>query len=153
MTETRDKVVIYTDGGCSPNPGPGAWAAVLISPAHGNAEKELSGFDRDSTNNRMEMTAAIEALASLRRPCKVTLYTDSQYLKKAFTDGWLKKWLANGWKSAGKKPVKNIDLWKKLVDLTGLHTVDWRWVRGHSDNRHNERCDEMVRREREKHGA
>jgi len=147
---TKEKVIIYTDGGCSPNPGLGGWAAILISPAHGNHEKEISGFEPESTNNRMELTAAIMALKSLKRPCSVELHTDSNYLKKAFTDGWLEKWTRNGWKTAGKKPVVNIDLWKELLALSSKHAIKWIWVRGHANNAFNERCDRLVATAREK---
>jgi len=151
MNTEKDTVIIYTDGGCSPNPGPGAWAAILISPTHDNYTRELSGFESHTTNNRMELTAAIRALKSLKKGCAVTLHTDSQYLKKAFTDGWLDKWQRNGWKSAGKKDVKNVDLWKELISLSKRHSIDWRWVRGHSDDEYNERCDALVAKERKKH--
>jgi len=140
----KDTVIIYTDGGCSPNPGLGGWSAVLISPGHNNFNKELSGAEPDSTNNRMELTAAIMALRSLKRSCKVELHTDSHYLKKAFTDNWLKKWLANGWKNANKKSVANVDLWKELLELDTKHEIKWKWVKGHSDNEFNTRCDTLV---------
>lgn len=147
---TKDKIIIYTDGGCSPNPGPGGWAAVLISPAHGNYMKELSGAEPDTTNNRMELTAAIKALRELKQPSMVELNTDSQYLKNAFTQGWIDNWLRNGWRSAGKKQVKNIDLWKELIALADSHNIQWKWVKGHSNNRYNERCDQLVAEARDK---
>ena len=149
---TDDTIVIYTDGGCSPNPGPGGWAAILISPAHGDYTRELSGYEPDATNNRMELTAAIMALRSLKRPSRVALYTDSQYLKKAFTDGWLKNWQRNGWRSANKKPVKNRDLWMELIDLADIHHIDWHWVKGHAENPMNERCDRLVQEARMRAG-
>lgn len=145
----KEKVIIYTDGGCSPNPGTGGWAAILISPGHGNFKKEISGAEPTSTNNRMELTAAIKALESLKRPCSITLITDSEYLKKAFTDKWLDKWQINGWKTASKKPVSNEDLWRKLIELEDNHEIKWEWVKGHSDNVYNERCDYLVKQARD----
>ena len=147
---TTDKIIIYTDGGCSPNPGPGGWAAVLISPSHDGYTKELSGAEPETTNNRMELTAAIRALRELKQPSIVELNTDSQYLKNAFTQGWIDNWLRNGWRSAGKKPVKNIDLWKELIELDDKHTIEWKWVKGHANNRYNERCDQLVAQARDK---
>lgn len=147
--EKKDKVIVYTDGGCSPNPGLGGWGAVLISPSHGNRIKEISGAETNSTNNRMELTAAINALESIKRPCLVTIFTDSEYLKKAFTDKWLEKWQRNGWLTSAKKPVLNEDLWRKLVELDRIHEVKWEWVKGHADNEFNERCDTLVRQARE----
>jgi ribonuclease HI len=148
---TQEKIIIYTDGGCSPNPGLGGWAAVLISPSHDNYTKEISGSEAESTNNRMELTAAIMALEELKNPSDVELITDSQYLKNAFTKGWLKNWLRNGWKSSNKKPVKNIDLWKELLGLSEKHSIDWKWVKGHSNNKYNERCDQLVAQARIKY--
>ena len=141
---TQEKIIIYTDGGCSPNPGLGGWAAVLISPSHDNYTKEISGSEAESTNNRMELTAAIMALEELKNPSDVELITDSQYLKNAFTKGWLKNWLRNGWKSSNKKPVKNIDLWKELLGLSEKHSIDWKWVKGHSNNKYNDLADELA---------
>jgi len=141
---SKDRIVIYTDGGCSPNPGLGGWAAVLISPEHDNHKKELYGHEPDTTNNRMELTAAIKALQSLNKSCTVELSTDSQYLKKAFTDGWLVNWQRNGWKTAAKKPVKNDDLWRELLRLDKEHEIHWKWVKGHAMNKYNNRCDELV---------
>lgn len=138
-----DIIEIYTDGGCAPNPGPGGWAAILISPKHGKT-KEISGAERDTTNNRMELLAAIESLRSLKKPCNVKLHTDSQYLQKAFTEGWLDNWVKKGWKTAGRKPVANQDLWQELLELSGVHTVDFVWVKGHAGNEYNERCDQLV---------
>lgn len=140
MTQARAKVVeIYTDGGCDPNPGTGGWGAVLI---YDDSEKELSGGAPDSTNNRMEMTAAIEALRALKRPCTVRLHTDSQYLKKGITE-WMKNWKRNGWRTRSG-PVKNQDLWKELDALVNKHTVEWHWLRGHAGDFYNERCDELA---------
>ncbi|MGE4285957.1 MAG: ribonuclease HI [Phycisphaerae bacterium] len=141
-------IVIYSDGGCSPNPGLGGWAAVLISPKH-KAEKTICGAEAESTNNRMELTAAIEALKTLKRPCKVEFHTDSQYLKNAFTNGWIAKWLKNNWKTAGKKPVKNKDLWLELIELEKIHKIQWNWIKGHSGDKYNEICDSLVLKARE----
>lgn len=141
--ESRPIVHIYSDGGSSPNPGPGGWAAVLISPAH-DKRKEISGAEPDTTNNRMELRAAIEALKSLKQPSQVRMHTDSQYLQKAFTDGWLAKWQRNGWKTSNKKPVANDDLWRELIELSKVHQIEWTWVRGHGDDVENNRCDELV---------
>lgn len=135
-------VIIYTDGGCEPNPGTGGWAAVL---SYGGAYKELSGGEPRTTNNRMEMTAAIEALRALKRRCKVVLHTDSQYLQRGVTE-WMPKWKSKGWKR-GKKPVKNLDLWQELDRLIEQHDVEWRWVRGHVGDPLNERCDELAGQE------
>ena len=138
-------VTIYTDGGASPNPGLGGWAAVLLSPAHG-AERELWGAEADTTNNRMELTAAIQALRALKRPCQVELHTDSTYLRNAFERGWIEKWRRNGWRTATREPVQNQDLWEELWDLSQVHTVRWHWVKGHAQDPHNERCDALVQR-------
>jgi ribonuclease HI len=134
------KVVIYTDGGCKPNPGPGGWAALLI---YEEASKELSGGDHKTTNNQMELTAAIEALEALQEPCAVVLYTDSQYLKNGITS-WMANWKRNGWKTASKKPVKNRDLWVRLDEAASRHGVTWKWVKGHADNEYNERVDQLA---------
>ena len=139
MANAKPHVTIYTDGACDPNPGTGGWGAILIA-ANGK-EKELSGAERDSTNNRMELTAAIEALSALKTSCIVDLYTDSEYVKKAFSAGWLDKWKTNGWKTSSRKPVLNRDLWEKLLDLSETHEINWHWVRGHNSNPNNERCD------------
>ena len=148
---TQEKIIIYTDGGCSPNPGFGGWAAVLISPSHDNYKKEISGAEADSTNNRMELTAVIMALKALNNPSDVEIHTDSKYVKNAFTEGWLTNWVRNGWKSSSKKAVKNIDLWKELLCLSEKHAIEWKWVKGHSNNKYNERCDQLVALAREKH--
>lgn len=139
------KVTIYTDGGCRPNPGAGGWGALLI---WGDAEKELSGGAPNTTNNQMELTAAIEALEALNTPCAVTLYTDSTYLKNGITS-WMRKWKANGWKTTNGTAVKNRDLWVRLDDATQRHRVTWRWVKGHADNPHNERVDQLATAARE----
>ena len=135
-------VVIYTDGACKGNPGPGGWGAMLTS---GGTLKELFGGELGTTNNRMEMTAVIEALAVLKRPCRVTLYLDSEYVRKGITE-WISGWKARGWRTAAKQPVKNVDLWQKLDALvsSGGHTIDWRWVKGHAGDPGNERADALA---------
>lgn len=134
-------VTIYTDGACSGNPGPGGWAAVL---QYGSYERELSGGEPNTTNNRMEMQAAIEALSALKEPCRVTLHTDSAYLLRAFTEGWIDRWQRNGWKTASKKPVENQDLWQQLLRLTACHDVRWVKVKGHADDALNNRVDRLA---------
>ncbi len=136
------KVLIYTDGACSGNPGPGGWGAILIS---GSKERELWGGERATTNNRMELMAAIQALEALNRPCQVELHTDSQYLRTGITE-WISAWKARGWRTAAKAPVKNDDLWKRLDQARLRHEVDWRWVKGHAGHELNERADELARR-------
>jgi ribonuclease HI len=138
---TGPKIDIFTDGACSGNPGPGGWGAILRSGGH---EKEISGGEPATTNNRMEITAAIRALQSLKKPSQVVLHTDSRYLLDGATQ-WMTRWKANGWKTAGKKPVKNEDLWRALDDAASRHDVQWRWVRGHSDHVENERADALAR--------
>ncbi len=135
-------VVIYTDGACSGNPGPGGWGAVLT---FGDREKEICGGEPDTTNNRMEMMAAIQALEMLVKPCKVELHTDSQYLRNGVTQ-WIHGWKKRGWKTADNKPVKNEDLWKRLDSARLRHEVDWRWVKGHSGHVMNERADGLARK-------
>ncbi len=137
-----DKVVIYTDGACRGNPGPGGWGAILST---GHHEKELYGGERQTTNNRMELMAAIRALESLKRPCEVTLTTDSEYVRKGITE-WLDNWKRRGWKTAGKKPVKNQDLWQRLEQAMQQHRVHWKWVKGHSGHPENERVDQLANR-------
>jgi ribonuclease HI len=139
MTE---QVIIYTDGGAQPNPGAGGWAALLM---YGETQKELSGGELETTNNRMELTAAVKALEALTRPCSVTFYTDSEYLKNGITS-WIKSWKKNGWKTAAKKPVLNQDLWMTLDALVEKHTITWKWTRGHAGNVYNERVDQMATR-------
>ncbi|NLC11273.1 MAG: ribonuclease HI [Firmicutes bacterium] len=136
------EVSIYTDGACSGNPGPGGWAALLIYNGH---EKEISGGEKLTTNQRMELKAALKALAALKEPCKVKIYSDSAYLVNAFRQGWLKKWQRNGWLTIEKKPVENRDLWESLLALTERHEVEWYKVKGHSNNYYNERCDRLAR--------
>ena len=133
-------VRIFTDGACAGNPGPGGWAAILEASGH---RRELSGYAPSTTNNRMELTAALEALGALTGACDVDLWTDSQYLRNAMTD-WLARWKRNGWRTADRKPVKNADLWRALDAATERHTVRWHWVRGHDGHPENERCDELA---------
>ena len=135
------QVSIWTDGACSGNPGPGGWGALI---RFGEHEKELSGGDFDTTNNRMELTAAIEALNALKEPCSIKLYTDSQYVKGGMT-GWIKGWKKNNWKTSAKKPVKNVELWKALDEAVALHDIEWHWVKGHAGHEENERADELAR--------
>jgi ribonuclease HI len=135
------RVDIFTDGACSGNPGPGGWGAILRSGSH---EKEISGGEKATTNNRMEIMAAIRALESLKTPSSVTIHTDSRYLMDGATQ-WIKKWKANGWKTADKKPVKNEDLWRALETAADPHAVSWRWVKGHSDHVENARADALAR--------
>ena len=134
-------VEIWTDGACSGNPGPGGWGTVL---KYGGTLRELSGGETLTTNNRMELMAAIMALEALKRPCAVTLHTDSQYLKGGI-ETWMRGWKRNGWRTADKKPVKNIDLWQRLDAAVAAHAIGWRWVKGHAGDPMNERCDELAR--------
>ncbi|MBI3675558.1 MAG: ribonuclease HI [Proteobacteria bacterium] len=139
MSETR--IEVFTDGACSGNPGPGGWGAILRSGAH---EKEISGGEAHTTNNRMEITAAIRALQSIKKPSSVVIHTDSRYLMDGATQ-WMKRWKANGWKTSDKKPVKNDELWRQLEAAMERHNVSWRWVRGHSDHAENNRADALAR--------
>jgi ribonuclease HI len=141
--EAADAVEIFTDGACKGNPGPGGWAAVL---RFRGITKTLSGAQAGTTNNRMEMTAAIKALEALKRPCKVILATDSQYLKRGMTE-WLPRWKRKGWKTSDGSPVKNADLWRRLEELVANHVVEWQWVRGHNDHEENELADKLARKE------
>jgi ribonuclease HI len=134
-------VEIFCDGACSGNPGPGGYGAIL---RYGGHEKEISGGARETTNNRMELSAAIEALSILTRPCTVTVTTDSQYLVKGITE-WIRGWQRNGWRNSKKEPVLNRDLWEQLLVVTQKHTVQWKWVRGHAGHAENERCDQLAR--------
>lgn len=135
------KVEIYTDGACSGNPGPGGWGAVLVYAGH---EKELSGGERETTNNRMELTAVIEALSALREPCEVTLTSDSKYVIDALVLGWAEGWRARGWRKADKSPALNADLWARLLDLVRIHHMTYVWVKGHAGHPYNERCDRLA---------
>lgn len=144
LTETGadalPEVVIYTDGACRGNPGPGGWGALLRSGTH---EKALKGHESRTTNNRMELMAAIMALRELKRPCRVQLWTDSEYLRRGITE-WIHNWVKRGWKTAGKQPVKNADLWRELLEETHRHAIEWHWVKGHSGHPGNERADELA---------
>ena len=135
------RVDIWTDGACSGNPGPGGWGALM---RHGERERELSGGEPDTTNNRMELRAAIEALNALKKPCEVHVHTDSQYVRGGVT-GWMHNWKRNGWKTSDKKPVKNEDLWRELDAATARHKIHWHWVKGHAGHVENERADELAR--------
>jgi len=145
----RPLVHLYSDGSCKPNPGAGGWAAILISPRSGR-RRELSGAVAESTNNRMELTAAIMGLRALKRPCRVVAHTDSRYLRDAFAAGWLTRWQENGWRTADKKPVLNKDLWQELLELAQVHDISWIWIRSHADNVENNRCDELANLARER---
>lgn len=137
-----DEVTIYTDGACSGNPGPGGWAAIII---RGDDDAEtLTGGEPHTTNNRMELTAALEALRTLDGPSRVRLHTDSAYLSRAFNDSWIENWQKNGWRTSSKKPVKNKTLWQELVALDEQHDIDWIWVKGHADNELNNLADELA---------
>lgn len=137
------EVIIYTDGACSYNPGPGGWAAVLIY--KGN-EKRISGFEPETTNNRMELSAVLEALKALKEPCSVVVHTDSAYIHNAFERGWIDKWLSNGWKNASKQPVENQDLWKAILQAAKDHKVSYKKVKGHANDKYNNICDELARK-------
>ena len=136
-------VEIYSDGACSGNPGPGGWGAVLRC-QHPPAEREISGGEDHTTNNRMELTAIIEALRSLREPCRVSVFTDSQYVANAFRQNWIDRWQRNGWKTSARKPVKNHDLWLQLLESMAAHQVEWRWLKGHAGHPENERADALA---------
>lgn len=137
----KKRVDIYTDGACSGNPGPGGWGAILV---YGEKEREIAGFEPMTTNNRMELTAAIEALRLLKQPCAVSIYSDSSYLVNAFVKKWLASWQRNNWLKSDKKPVENQDLWQELLSLTAIHEVSWIKVKGHSDHPYNNRCDGLA---------
>ncbi len=137
---SRPQVTIFTDGACKGNPGPGGWGAILMS---GLNEKELYGYDPQTTNNRMEMMAVIQALEALKKPCDVSLNVDSQYVLQGMTE-WIRGWKARGWKTADKKPVKNDDLWKRLDAACAPHKIKWTWVKGHAGNEYNERADQLA---------
>lgn len=135
-----DKVEIFTDGACKGNPGPGGWGALLIAGGH---KKEIFGGEANTTNNRMELKAVIEALTALKRPCAVVVHTDSQYVQKGISE-WIHGWKARGWKTASKEPVKNVDLWQALDAAQGKHQIEWRWVKGHAGHDGNERADALA---------
>jgi len=140
MSSAMKKITIHTDGGCLGNPGPGGWAAML---EYGALKKEVSGSDPATTNNRMELTAAIEALRVLREPCEIEFFTDSQYLRQGITE-WLRGWKARGWLTATKQPVKNDDLWRALDAAVAPHRITWKWLKGHAGHAGNERCDQLA---------
>ena len=137
----KRQIEIYTDGACSGNPGPGGWGVVL---RYGEREKELSGGENPTTNNRMELTAVIKALEALKESCKISLYTDSKYVSDAFNQGWIYAWMKKGWKKADNKPVLNQELWQRLYELWKMHEITLIWVKGHADNQYNNRCDELA---------
>jgi len=138
--DSETAVEIWTDGGCKPNPGPGGWAAILV---FRGTSKELSGYEAETTNNRMELTAAAAALEALTRPCSVILHTDSEYLKNGITR-WHTGWVRKNWRNAAGDPVKNMDLWRRVLEAAKPHRIEWRWVRGHSGNPMNERADQLA---------
>ena len=137
-----EEVIIYTDGACSGNPGPGGWGAILMINEN---KKEISGGNKNTTNNVMELTSVIEALKLLKRPCNVNLYSDSAYVVNAFLQNWILGWIKNGWKNSNKEDVKNKELWQELISLTKVHNVTFHKVKGHADNKYNNRCDELAR--------
>jgi len=141
MSIQRKEVTIFTDGACSGNPGPGGWGAIL---RYKQTERELSGGEKDTTNNRMELTAAIMALSALKEPCKVTLISDSKYLVDGVTKGWAKGWRAKGWKKSDGKPALNPDLWQRILELIDIHDVSFVWIKGHNEHPENERCDQLA---------
>lgn len=137
-----ENIVIYTDGACSGNPGPGGWGAILMYNEH---KKEISGANKETTNNIMELTAVVEALKLLKHECNVKIYSDSAYVVNAFKNGWISNWMKNGWRTSSKEPVKNKELWMTLYDFTRIHNIEFIKVKGHSDNEYNNRCDELAR--------
>ncbi len=141
MSIQRKEVTVFTDGACSGNPGPGGWGAIL---RYRQTERELSGGEKNTTNNRMELTAAIMALSALKEPCKVTLISDSKYLVDGITKGWAKGWRAKGWRKSDGKPALNPDLWQKLLELIETHEVSFVWIKGHNEHPENERCDQLA---------
>ncbi len=142
------KVTIYTDGACSGNPGAGGWGAILF---YKDVKKEISGYEPNTTNNQMELTAAIKALDMLKEPCEVDLYSDSAYLINAFKEDWITKWQLNGFKSSNKKPIQNYELWAKIIENNNKHKINWIKVKGHADNEYNNRCDQLATGEIAKH--
>ena len=142
------QVIIYTDGACSGNPGPGGWGAILM---YRDKKLEISGYEAHTTNNRMELMAPIQALARLKEPCEVKLYSDSAYLVNAFRKGWLDNWQQKNWLKSDKKPVENQDLWKEILKYAGVHRIEWIKVKGHADNPYNNRCDELATGEIKQH--
>lgn len=147
MNQEFKQVELFSDGACSGNPGPGGWGAIL---RFKGIEKELSGGEKATTNNRMELMGVIAGLESLKEPCQVNIFTDSQYIANAFLKNWLESWQKNGWKTAAKKPVKNQELWERLLVQASRHTLAWNWIRGHAGHPENERCDKLAVIERDK---
>ena len=145
--DEKKMVDLFCDGACSGNPGPGGWGAILRC---NGKERELKGAETPTTNNRMELAACIAGLQALKEPCRVKIHTDSQYVANAFQKGWLAKWQTNGWRTSGKQPVKNRDLWEELIRLAAVHELSWNWIRGHSGHPENERCDALAVEERER---
>lgn len=137
----KKEITIYTDGACSGNPGPGGYGTVLI---YNGTRKELSGGFKNTTNNRMEITAVIKGLEALKEPCKVTVYSDSKYVVDAIEKGWLNNWIKNNWRKSNKEKVLNVDLWQRLLELMAIHDVSFRWVKGHHENEENNRCDQLA---------
>jgi ribonuclease HI len=144
------ELAIYTDGACSGNPGAGGWGVVMI---YGSQIKELSGFESDTTNNRMELTAVISGLAAIKKKTPTAVYTDSKYIVDAINKGWLRNWIKNNWKNSQKKEVANQDLWRQLLELTAKHKPRYIWVKGHADNKYNNRCDDLAVTEIKKHNG
>lgn len=143
INSSTASVVVYTDGACLKNPGPGGYGAILI---YEDREKEISKGFPDTTNNRMELLGVISALKELKYPCRITVYTDSQYIAKAVNQKWLHKWQRNGWKTSGRSDVKNKDLWQELISLLDKHSVEFRWVKAHNGDHYNERCDQLAKK-------
>ena len=141
------KVLLYTDGACSGNPGIGGWGAIL---RYNNIEREISGGEKETTNNRMELTAVIKAVQALKEPCNITIASDSSYVCKAFTEGWLNNWISKGWKKADKSPVLNLELWQELLEALEGHKYEFIWVKGHNGHPENEKCDKLATAEIEK---
>lgn len=141
MAEKLPEVQIYTDGACSSNPGPGGYGAIL---KYGNYTREISGGYRTTTNNRMELMGIIKSLGELKRPCIIQLYSDSRYIVDAMTKGWVANWIKNNWRRSDGSPAKNVDLWKRIIELSRPHRITWIWVKGHSDNELNSRCDQLA---------
>lgn len=146
LNSKRKSIQLFSDGACSGNPGPGGWGAIL---RYKNSEKELSGGEKETTNNRMELLGVISALETLKEPCDVEVCTDSKYVVDAFEKKWLESWQVNGWKTAGKKPVKNRELWERLLKQASIHNLTWKWIRGHAGHTENERCDRIAVEARE----
>ena len=142
INNKSDEIILYADGACSGNPGPGGWGVILRHVAT-KQTRELSGSEKQTTNNRMELTAVIRGLESITKPSKVIVVTDSQYVAKGMTE-WIENWLAKNWRTANKKPVKNVDLWQKLLEVSGKHEVSWQWIAGHAGHPENERCDQLA---------